>query len=87
MTPYSTFVYGPNYGWLFEAGEFFMVTYQNGESQSWKCTQTDPAVPKTSSPSFKGKHCSYTVGCTCPGFTPTTGGDVWELSMKSSKLI
>lgn len=26
----------------------------------------------------QGKHCSYTVGCDCPGFSPKTNGDVWE---------
>ena len=27
-----------------------------------------------------GKHCTYTVGCDCPGFAPITNGDVWEES-------
>lgn len=27
---------------------------------------------------FKGKHCSYTVGCDCSGFAPKTNGDEWE---------
>ena len=30
--------------------------------------------------SFKGKHCSETVGCSCPGFEPITNGDVWQQS-------
>lgn len=28
----------------------------------------------------QGKHCTYTVGCDCPGFAPITNGDVWEES-------
>lgn len=31
--------------------------------------------------SFKGKNCTYSVGCDCPGFEPTTDGDVWEESI------
>lgn len=34
-----------------------------------------------SNPSFKGRHCTYTVGCDCPGFEPITDGDVWEQSI------
>jgi hypothetical protein len=30
--------------------------------------------------SFKGRHCSGTVGCSCPGFEPITNGNVWEES-------
>ncbi len=30
--------------------------------------------------SCQGKHCTYTVGCDCPGFAPITNGDVWEES-------
>lgn len=26
----------------------------------------------------QGKHCNYTVGCSCSGFAPKTNGDVWE---------
>lgn len=26
--------------------------------------------------SSQGKHCTYTVGCNCPGFSPITDGDV-----------
>ena len=25
-----------------------------------------------------GKHCSYTVGCDCSGFSPKTDGKEWE---------
>lgn len=28
--------------------------------------------------SFKGKHCTYTEGCDCSGFSPKTDGDEWE---------
>ena len=30
--------------------------------------------------SFKGSHCSGTVGCSCPGFDPITDGYVWQQS-------
>lgn len=30
--------------------------------------------------SCQGKHCTYTVGCNCAGFSPKTNGDVWEQS-------
>lgn len=30
--------------------------------------------------SSKGKHCSYTVGCDCSGFSPKTKGKEWEKS-------
>lgn len=26
----------------------------------------------------QGKHCTYTVGCNCSGFSPKTSGDEWE---------
>ena len=26
----------------------------------------------------QGKHCSGTVGCSCPGFSLITNGDVWQ---------
>ena len=34
----------------------------------------------TSEMTCQGKHCTYTVGCDCPGFAPITSGDVWEES-------
>ena len=30
--------------------------------------------------SCQGKHCSYTVGCDCSGFSPKTNGKEWEKS-------
>ncbi|MCD8296587.1 MAG: hypothetical protein LUC88_03345 [Prevotella sp.] len=29
---------------------------------------------------MQGQHCSGTVGCNCPGFSPITNGDVWQQS-------
>lgn len=29
----------------------------------------------------QGKHCSYTVGCDCPGFQPKTNGTVADQSI------
>lgn len=28
----------------------------------------------------QGKHCTYTVGCDCSGFSPKTNGKEWEKS-------
>lgn len=33
-----------------------------------------------SAPSFKGRHCTGTVGCDCPGFAPITNQEVWKQS-------
>ena len=30
--------------------------------------------------SCQGKHCTYTVGCNCSGFSPKTNGNEWEIS-------
>lgn len=30
--------------------------------------------------SSQGKHCTYTVGCDCSGFSPKTDGKEWEKS-------
>ncbi len=30
--------------------------------------------------SCQGKHCTYTVGCGCSGFSPITNGKVWQES-------
>ena len=30
--------------------------------------------------SSQGKHCTYTVGCDCSGFSPKTNGKEWEKS-------
>lgn len=30
--------------------------------------------------SCQGKHCTYTVGCNCSGFSPKTNGEEWEKS-------
>lgn len=30
--------------------------------------------------SCQGKHCTYTVGCDCSGFSPKTDGKEWEKS-------
>lgn len=29
---------------------------------------------------MEGKHCSGTVGCSCPGFKPITNQEVWKQS-------
>ena len=78
MAPFATFVYGPNANWVWEKGEVFIVTYSNGQSVHWTCPQSDPALRSQINPSFKGKHCSGTVGCSCPGFSPITNAEIWK---------
>ena len=53
MAPYSTFVYGPNFNWVWEKGERFAVTYANGQTVYWTCPETDPAIRNRSNPSFR----------------------------------
>ena len=81
MSPYSTFVYGPNANWYWVKGETFVITYQNGYSLKWECPQTDRFyAQQKNSPSFQGKVCSGTVGCKCTGFKPITNGTVADES-------
>ena len=62
--------------WYWKQGDTISVIYQNGHSQTWICPQSDQSYNVT----FKGTHCSGTVGCSCPGFSPRTNGDEWEKS-------
>lgn len=78
MPPNSNFIYGPNESWVWERGEVFYVTYANGQTAKWTCPETDPALRNNSNVSFKGKHCTGSVGCNCPGFKAKTDGDVWQ---------
>ena len=32
----------------------------------------------TTNVTAQGAHCNGTVGCSCPGFSPITNGDVWQ---------
>lgn len=47
-------------------------------SQSEKATESKTTVH--THVSCQGKHCTYTVGCDCSGFSPKTNGKEWEKS-------
>jgi hypothetical protein len=47
-------------------------------SQSENAIETETAVH--AHVSCQGKHCTYTVGCDCSGFSPKTDGKEWEKS-------
>ena len=47
-------------------------------SQSEKATEFKTTVH--THVSCQGKHCTYTVGCDCSGFSPKTNGKEWEKS-------
>jgi hypothetical protein len=48
-------------------------------TQPAECTEHDH-LSVTTQVSVQGTHCSGTVGCSCPGFSPITNGDVWQQS-------
>jgi len=41
---------------------------------------TDVVLADYAHESCRGKHCTYTVGCSCSGFAPKTNGKEWEKS-------
>lgn len=41
---------------------------------------TDVVLADYAHESCRGKHCTYTVGCSCSGFSPKTNGKEWEKS-------
>lgn len=45
-------------------------------SQSNNATESESIV--YTHVSCQGKHCTYTVGCDCSGFSPKTNGKEWE---------
>lgn len=53
MMPYTTFVYGPNYNWVWEKGERFTITHK-GQTVYWTCPETDPALRNRGNISFRG---------------------------------
>lgn len=79
ITPNGGFYLGPTtpWKWFWKEGDEISVVYPNGQSQTWVCPQNDIAYSR-SDVSFRGKHCTGTVGCTCPGFSPITDGEVWQ---------
>ena len=78
LSPGNGFYLGPTtpWRWFWKQGDKISVVYSNGQSQTWVCPQSD----KTYNVTFKGKHCSGTVGCSCSGFEPKTDGAEWEKS-------
>ena len=77
----AAFILGPSTPWRWQwcRGDTYVITYPNGQRASWTCTQTDAG--NSNGLSFKGKHCSGTVGCSCPGFSPITNGTVYQQSI------
>ena len=75
------FILGPTtpWQWYWKEGDRIYVTYPNGQQVFWECPSTDIAYNRNNI-SFKGKHCTGTVGCDCSGFKPITDGDEWEKS-------
>ena len=45
--------------------------------QTSECTEHNH-FSATTHVSVQGTHCNGTVGCSCPGFSPITNGDVWQ---------
>ena len=81
IAPNGGFYLGPStsWQWYWKKGDKIFVIYPNGQSQTWVCPQNDPAYNQSNVP-FRGKHCTGSVGCDCPGFSPITGGEVWQQS-------
>lgn len=82
MPSQQIFAYGPNAGWVWKKGEVFLITYPNGQDETWTCPYDDPALSRRNNPSFgdsycskyRGKKCSEqglydAVPCNCPGFS------------------
>lgn len=78
----QTLAYGPNYSWVWQKGEAFLVTYSDGRSEKWICPKDDPSLSRRSNPSFgastcekyRGKKCSVqgpydAIPCQCSGFS------------------
>lgn len=74
------FILGPTtpWRWYWKAGDVMTVTYPNGQSFYWKCPSTDVFYTRTKSPSFKGKNCTGSVGCSCSEFSPINSGKVYQ---------
>ena len=81
MTPYNTFIYGPNAGWTWMKDEVFMLIYPDGRSVHWKCPQNDSSI--NYNPSFRGTpsrtgHCrdcgvNHYGRYKCEHFSPMSG--------------
>lgn len=47
-------------------------------NSSYEYYDTSSSSRSGSNPSFKGKHCTGSVGCDCSGFKAITSGKEWE---------
>lgn len=56
----------------------FSISIDKDSSSSYE--YYDTSSKGGSNPSFKGRHCTGSVGCDCPGFKPITTGEEWEKS-------
>ncbi len=75
MPPHKTFTYGPNAQWVWEKEECFAITYvTNGQTVSWTCPVTDPALRNRSNISFKGKGACRHGGCSCENYISAHNG-------------
>lgn len=52
------------------------VTMYANSHEDGCCVKNHDAF--SSNVAVQGKHCSGTVGCSCPGFSPITNGDIWQ---------
>ena len=55
-----------------------VVALSSFTSKSSNATESESTVHTYVS--CQGKHCTYTVGCDCSGFSPKTNGKEWEKS-------
>ena len=55
-----------------------VVVLSSFTSKSSNATESESTVH--THVSCQGKHCTYTVGCDCSGFSPKTNGKEWEKS-------
>lgn len=55
-----------------------VVALSSFTSKSSNATESESTVH--THVSCQGKHCTYTVGCDCSGFSPKTNGKEWEKS-------
>ena len=55
-----------------------VVVLSSFTSKSSNATESESTVH--THVSCQGKHCTYTVGCNCSGFSPKTNGKEWEKS-------
>lgn len=53
-----------------------VVALSSFTSKSSNATESESTVH--THVSCQGKHCTYTVGCDCSGFSPKTNGKEWE---------